>query len=77
MQHEPYEKRLIRILVEAGHKPADILTLQPEELVDIPNITVPNIRTALFLQRKIPIPKGCRCCPDRSLQRLLEELGLG
>ena len=77
MQHEPYEKRLIRIFEEAGHKPADILSIQPEELVEIPNITVPNIRIVLFLQRKAPLPKECQHCPDRAMQDFLESLGLG
>lgn len=77
MQHEPYEKRLLRIFEQAGYTPADILTLKPEELVEVPNITVPNIRTVLFLQHKAPIPKNCRRCPDRAMQKFLEELGLG
>ena len=77
MQHETYEKRLIRIFEEAGHKPADILSMPPEELVEIPNITVPNIRTVLFLQRKAPIPKRCKICPDRAFEIFLEEMGLG
>lgn len=76
MKHEPYEKRLLRIFEQAGYDPADILTLQPEELVEIPNITVPNIRTVLFLQRKAPIPKSCRNCTDRTILKFLEELGL-
>ena len=77
MQHETYEKRLIRIFEEAGHKPSDILSMPLEELVEIPNITVPNIRTILFLQRKAPVPKRCEICPDRAFEQFLEELGLG
>ncbi len=77
MQHEPYEKRLIRIFEEAGYKPADILSMPPEELVEIPHITVPNIRTVLYLQRKVPIPKRCEICPDQAFEIFLEEMGLG
>lgn len=50
---ERYEKRLFRILEEAGHTPAKILTLTPEELVEIPGITVPNIRTILHVQNRM------------------------
>ncbi len=77
MQHEPYEKRLLRIFEQAGYAPADILSLKPEELVEVPNITVPNIRTVLFIQKKVPIPKRCKHCPDRALEKFLEEVGLG
>lgn len=77
MQHEPYEKRLLRIFDQAGYAPADILTIKPEDLVEIPNITVPNIRTVLFLQRKATMPKGCKKCPDRAMHKFLEEMGLG
>ena len=77
MQHEPYEKRLLRIFAEAGYSPAEILTIKPEDMVEVPNITVPNIRTVLYLQNKAPIPKGCRHCTDRTIEKFLEELGLG
>ena len=77
MQHEPYEKRLLRIFAEAGYSPAEILTIKPEDMVEIPRITVPNIRTILFLQRKAPIPKRCKICPDRAFEQFLEALGLG
>lgn len=50
---ERYEKRLFRILEESGHTPAKILTLTPEELVEIPGITVPNIRTILHVQNRM------------------------
>lgn len=50
---ERYEKRLFRILEEAGHTPVKILTLTPEELVEIRRITVPNIRTILHVQNRM------------------------
>ena len=53
MKRERYEKRLFRILTQAGYTPTQILTISVENLVEIPNITVPNIRTVLYLQRKL------------------------
>ena len=53
MKHERYEKRLFRILTQAGFKPSQILTISVEQLVEIPGVTVPNIRTVLYLQRKL------------------------
>lgn len=50
---ERYEKRLFRLFEEAGYSPVRILTITPEELVEIPGITVPNIRTVLNIQNKV------------------------
>ena len=52
MKRERYEKRLFRVFAQAGYSPSSILTVTPEQMVEIPNITVPNIRTVLFVQRK-------------------------
>ena len=53
MKRERYEKRLFRILTQAGFTPSQILTISVEQLVEIPGVTVPNIRTVLYLQRKL------------------------
>lgn len=53
MKRERFEKRLFRILAEAGYSPVQILTVTPEEMVEIPGITVPNIRAVLCVQNKI------------------------
>ena len=53
MKKERFEQRLFRIFAEAGYSPVQILTVTPEEMVYIPNITVPNIRAVLCVQNKI------------------------
>ena len=58
MKRERYEKRLFRILTQAGFKPSQILTISVEDLVEIPGVTVPNIRTILYLQRKLAGESG-------------------
>lgn len=45
---ERFEQRLFRIFAQAGYSPAQLLTITPEEMVEIPGITVPNIRAALL-----------------------------
>lgn len=50
MAREHFEQRLFRIFQEAGYLPSDLLTISPEEMVEVPGITVPNIRTILTLQ---------------------------
>ena len=44
---ERFEQRLFRIFAQAGYSPAQLLTITPEEMVEIPGITVPNIRAVL------------------------------
>lgn len=58
MKRERYEKRLFRILTQAGFTPPQILTISVEQLVEIPGVTVPNIRTILYLQRKLAGESG-------------------
>ena len=41
---ERFEQRLFRIFAQAGYSPVQLLTVTPEEMVEIPGITVPNIR---------------------------------
>ena len=58
MKKERFEQRLFRIFAEAGYSPVQILTVTPEEMVEIPNITVPNIRAVLCVQNKILAEKN-------------------
>lgn len=67
---ERYEKRLFRLFAEAGYSPAQILTITPEEMVEIPGITVPNIRTVLYVQDRVLADKH----NIRTGQRLKEQL---
>ena len=53
MKRERFERRLFRIFAEAGYSPIHILTVTPEEMVEIPGITVPNIRAILCVQNKV------------------------
>lgn len=52
MKRERFEERLLRIFAEAGYQPSQLLDITPEEMVEIPGITVPNIRTVLTVQNK-------------------------
>jgi len=52
MKRERFEQRLIRIFEEAGYSPSKIMTITPEEMVEIPGITVPGIRAVLTVQNK-------------------------
>ena len=53
MKRERFEQRLFRIFAEAGYSPIQILTVTPEEMVEISGITVPNIRAVLCVQNKV------------------------
>ena len=53
MKRERFEQRLFRIFEEAGYSPSKIMTITPEEMVEIPGITVPGIRTVLTVQNKV------------------------
>lgn len=53
MKRERFEKRLFRIFAEAGYSPIQILTVTPEEMVEIPGISVPDIRAVLCVQNKV------------------------
>ena len=70
-KRERYEKRLFRILAKAGYFPARMLSLTVEEMCEVPGITVPNIRTLLYLQKKLRKEKlascgscGNHCCSE-------------
>lgn len=53
MSKEKFEQRLFRIFAQAGYSPIRILTVTPEEMVEIPNITVANIRAVLCMQNNV------------------------
>lgn len=53
MKRERFEQRLFRIFAEAGYSPVQLLSVTPEEMVEIPGITVPNIRAVLCVQNKV------------------------
>lgn len=70
---ERYEKRLFRLFEEAGYSPVRILTITPEEMVEIPGITVPNIRAVLYVQNRLLADKH----NIRTGQRIRELLAEG
>lgn len=53
MSRERFKQRLFRIFADAGYPPVRILTVTPEEMVEIPGVTVPEIRAVLCVQNKI------------------------
>lgn len=53
MKKERFEQRLFRIFAQAGYSPVRVLTVTPEEMVEIPGITIPNIRAVLCVQNKV------------------------
>ena len=58
MSKERFEQRLFRIFAEAGYPPVRILTITPEEMVEILNITIANIRAVLCVQNKVLAEKN-------------------
>ena len=67
MNAKKFTDRLFRIFQCAGYSVTDMLTISTEEMVEIPGITVPNIRAVLYLQHKfkagelgIAIKKGAK-----------------
>ena len=48
-----FEQRLSRICTQAGYLPIRILTVTPEEMVEIPGVTVPEIRAVLCVQNRV------------------------
>jgi len=53
MKRERFEQRLLRIFEDAGYSPSQIMSVTPEEMVEIPGITVPNIRAVLAVQNRV------------------------
>ena len=73
MKRERFEKRLFRIFEEAGYSPIQILTVTPEEMVEIPGITVPNIRAVLCVQNKVLSEKNT-VRKEKAVAALLREM---
>lgn len=69
MSKERFEQRLFRIFAQAGYSPVRILTVTPEEMVEIPGITVPNIRAVLCVQNQVLAEQN-----NRRKGQLLKEL---
>lgn len=57
---ERFEQRLFRIFAQAGYSPVRLLTITPEEMVDVPGVTVPNIRAVLCVQNKVLAEQNIR-----------------
>ena len=72
MAREHFEQRLFRIFQEAGYLPSDLLTISPEEMVEIPGITVPNIRAVLCVQNKVLADRN-KVRSGRLVEELLKE----
>lgn len=50
MIREKFERRIVRIFREAGYSPSEILTISPQDMAEVPGITVSNIRAVLYVQ---------------------------
>ncbi len=74
MAREHFEQRLFRNFQEAGYLPSDLLTISPEEMVEIPGITVPNIRAVLCIQNKVLADRN-KIRSGRLVEELLKEAG--
>ena len=48
-----FEQRLFRIFTQAVYLPIRILTVTPEEMVEIPGVTVPEIQAVLCVQKRV------------------------
>ena len=60
MAREHFEQRLLRIFKDAGYLPSDFLSISPEEMVEVPGVTVPNIRAILTLQGAVDKEQAMR-----------------
>ena len=58
-KREKYEKRLFRIFANAGYSAVQVLSLSVEEMCEVKGITVPNIRTVLYWQKKLRRDRVC------------------
>ena len=61
---ERFEQRLFRIFAQAGYSPVQLLTITPEEMVEIPGITVPNIRSGRLVEELLKEAEESRCCHE-------------
>lgn len=73
---ERFEQRLFRIFAQAGYSPVQLLTITPEEMVEIPGITVPNIRAVLCVQNKVLADRN-KIRSGKLVEALLKEAGEG
>ena len=71
---ERFEQRLFRIFAQAGYSPVQLLTITPEEMVEVPGITVPNIRAVLCVQNKVLADRN-KVRSGRLVEELLKEAG--
>ena len=72
MKKERFEARLFRIFAQAGYSPVQLLTVTPEEMVEIPGITVPNIRAVLCVQNRV-LAEQNTLRADRLVEELLQK----
>lgn len=73
MKRERFEARLLRIFAEAGYPPSRLLDITPEELVEVPGVTVPNIRAILMVQKQTRIERELRETLEKMIQEELED----
>ena len=52
MSKEKFVQRLYRVFTDAEYTALDMLTIPTADMVEIPNITIPEIRAVLYLQQK-------------------------
>lgn len=71
---ERFEQRIFRIFAEAGYSPVQLLTITPEEMVEVPGVTVPNIRAVLCVQNKVLAQRNL-VRKGRLVKALLKEAG--
>ena len=74
MKKEPFEPRVFRKFAQAGYSPVQLLTVTPEEMVEIPGITIPNIRAVLCVQNKVLADRN-KVRSGRLMEELLKEAG--
>lgn len=74
MKKERFEQRLFRIFAQAGYSPVQLLTVTPEEMVEVPGITVPNIRAVLCVQNKVLSEKNT-IRKGKLVEELLQKAG--
>ena len=65
---ERFEQRLFRIFAQAGYSPVQLLTITPEEMVEIPGI----IRAVLCVQNKVLADRN-KVRSGRLVEELLKE----
>ena len=69
---EQCEKLLLRSFAQAVYSPVQLLTITPEGMVEIPDMTVPNIRAVLCVQNKVLADRN-KVRSGRLVEELLKE----